>query len=265
MPAMTMPHANKIGEQVLLRIYLLSTDLTGTIPTYERLVQQARQRRLAGATIVRGIFGFGEGEGSTQSSVWHLSYPVPVVAEFVDAGDAIAVFLREEVEPVVQHGTITLERAAVMMYRHRATAEAKPSLQLPGPVEDLSTLPESVRSSNMTSDDQGILLRIFAGESDTHEGQPLYQAVVHKARELGLAGATVLKGAMGFGANSVLHTTKSIELSTDLPIVIELVDVEANVKKLLPHLDAMVHEGMITMEAVRIVAYRHNPADGPKA
>ena len=67
---------------------------------------------------------------------------------------------------------------------------------------------------------------------------------------------------MGFGANSfLLHTTKSIELSTDLPIVIELVDVESNIKKLLPHLDAMVHEGMITMEAVRIVAYRHNPAD----
>ncbi len=184
-----------------------------------------------------------------------------MVAEFVDAGDAIAAFLREVVEPVARHGTITLERAAVMLYRHRAAAGAKPPLQLPGRIEDLSTLSESMRSPLMTGDDQGVLLRIFAGEADTHEGKPLYQAVVHKARELGLAGATVLKGAMGFGANSVLHTTKSIELSTDLPIVIELVDVESNIKKLLPHLDAMVHEGMITMEAVRIVAYRHNPAD----
>ena len=113
----------------------------------------------------------------------------------------------------------------------------------------------------MTTQEDGILLRIFAGESDTHDGKPLYQAVVHKARELGLAGATVLKGAMGFGANSALHTANVLELSTDLPILIELVDSEANIRKLLPALDQMVHEGMITLESVRVVAYRHNPAD----
>jgi PII-like signaling protein len=107
----------------------------------------------------------------------------------------------------------------------------------------------------------GILLRIFIGESDTHEGQPLYAAIVEQARRLGLAGATVLRGAMGFGANSVLHTAKLVELSTDLPIVIELVDTEPNITQLLPHLESMVHEGLITMEHVRILIYRHNPAD----
>ena len=179
MATTNLPSDNKIGEQVLLRIYLLSTDLTGTIPTYEKLVGEARQRRLAGATIVRGILGFGA-RGLTQSSVWHLAYPVPVVAEFVDAGDVIGAFLREAVEPVARHGAITLERAAVMLYRHRAAAGGKPPLQLPGRIEDLSTLSESMRSPLMTGDDQGVLLRIFAGEADMHEGKPLYQAVVRK-------------------------------------------------------------------------------------
>ena len=108
---------------------------------------------------------------------------------------------------------------------------------------------------NTTSD--GILLRIFAGDSDLHEGRPLYEAIVNQARQLGLAGATVLKGSMGFGAHSVLHTAKVLELSTDLPIVIEIVDTEEKIRQLLPRVDAMVHEGLITMEAVRIVAYRH--------
>jgi uncharacterized protein len=116
----------------------------------------------------------------------------------------------------------------------------------------------------MKNNEDGILLRIFTGESDTADGphpQPLYKAIVQKARELGLAGATVLRGAMGFGANTVLHTAKVLEMSTDLPIVIELVDREENIRKLLPYLDSVVAEGMITMESVRILLYRHNPQD----
>ena len=232
MPAMNMPGAtDKIGEQVLLRIYLLSTDLAGTIPVYEKLVRQARQRRLAGATVVRGIYGFGA-RGLTASSIWHLAYPVPVVAEFVDAREAIAAFLREEVEPVVRHGAITLERAAVMMYRQRmagaACCRCNCRCNFPALSRIFSTLPESARSPHMTSDDQGILLRIFAGEADTHEGRAAVSGSgTESCGSWGWRGRPCSKGQMGFGANSVLHTTKSIELSTDLPIVMELVDVES--------------------------------------
>jgi len=80
-----------------------------------------------------------------------------------------------------------------------------------------------------------------------------------KARELGLAGATVLRGSMGFGAHSRLHTTKILRLSTDLPIVIEIVDTEEKINLLLPHLDEMVREGLVTLEAVRVLKYRANP------
>lgn len=100
------------------------------------------------------------------------------------------------------------------------------------------------------------LLRIFIGESDRWEGRPLYEAIVGKARELGLAGATVLRGLAGFGAHSRIHTSKILRLSEDLPLVVEIVDRAERIEEFLPHLDAMVEEGMVTLETVQIIAYR---------
>ena len=108
----------------------------------------------------------------------------------------------------------------------------------------------------MKVNEQGILLRIFIGESDHFANARLYDAIVGKARELGLAGATVLRGTEGFGARSVVHSTSLLEMSTDLPIVIEIVDTEEQINRLLPHLEEMVQEGMITMEHVMIILYR---------
>jgi PII-like signaling protein len=173
-----------VGEQVLLRMFMLSTDqvrhgLAGLwgMPAYEWIVQRARRRQMAGATVLRGVFGFGR-RGMAPKRGWHIAHDLPVIVEMVDAGEAVARFYREEILPHVAHGTVTLERAAV------------------------------------------------------------------------------LKGSMGFGAHSVLHTAKVLELSADLPVVIEVVDTEEKIRRLLPVVDAMVQEGMITMEAVRIVAYR---------
>ena len=106
--------------------------------------------------------------------------------------------------------------------------------------------------------EDGCLLRIFIGESDRWHGKPLYEAIVLKARELHLAGATVLRGPMGFGAHSRMHTAKVLRLSQDLPIVVEIVDAEEKIEMLLPHLDEMVEEGLITMEKVRVIKYRAN-------
>ncbi len=102
------------------------------------------------------------------------------------------------------------------------------------------------------------LLRIFVGENDKHEGRPLYEAIVLKARELGLAGATVLRGTLGFGANSRLHTAKILRLSEDLPMVVEIVDAPDKIDAFLPVLDAMIDEGLVTQEIVRVLMYRHN-------
>ncbi|MBI5177942.1 MAG: DUF190 domain-containing protein [Nitrospinae bacterium] len=105
--------------------------------------------------------------------------------------------------------------------------------------------------------EKGFLLRIHIGESDTHNGKALYGEIVIKAKELGLAGATVTRGIMGFGAASRIHTAKILRLSEDLPVVVEIVDTEENLKKIQPFLDETVTEGLITMEEVRVVKYRH--------
>src|SRR5665811_819821 len=101
-----------------------------------------------------------------------------------------------------------------------------------------------------------VLLRIFIGESDRWEHKPLYEAIVLKAREAHLAGATVLRGAMGFGKSSRLHTAKILRLSMDLPLVIEIVDSEENIRAFLPTLDAMLGGGLVTMEKVQVLNYR---------
>lgn len=103
----------------------------------------------------------------------------------------------------------------------------------------------------------GILLRIFIGESDRYHSVALYEAIVVKARELNMAGATVLRGIMGFGAASRIHTAKILRLSEDLPIVIEIVDTEEKIQAILPFLDENVKEGLITMEEVSVIKYRH--------
>jgi PII-like signaling protein len=103
---------------------------------------------------------------------------------------------------------------------------------------------------------EGKLLRIFVGESDRHEGRPLYQAIVERVRADGLAGATVLRGIEGFGADSRIHTSRILRLSEDLPVVIEIVDTAEKIDAILPVLDEMVGEGMVTVERVQVIAYR---------
>ena len=110
---------------------------------------------------------------------------------------------------------------------------------------------------------QGHLLRIFIGESDRHEGQPLYQWLMLKAREQGLAGATVLRGIAGFGAHSRLHSAKLLRLSEDLPIVVEIVDTRERIEAFLPLVDAAITEGLATLEQAEIRFYRAPGAKAP--
>ena len=107
---------------------------------------------------------------------------------------------------------------------------------------------------------QALLLRIFIGEDDKFGGSPLYEAIVLKAREQHLAGATVLRGPMGFGASSRLHTTKILRLSEDLPLVIEIVDSEDKINGFLPTLDGMMSSGLITLEKVQVLQYGEETA-----
>jgi len=112
----------------------------------------------------------------------------------------------------------------------------------------------------MTVPREGKLLRIFIGEQDKWHGQPLYEAIVRLAREHGLAGATCLKGFLGYGAKSHLHTVKLLRLSEDLPIVIEIVDRAEKIQQFLPQLDAMIQDGLVTLEKAEVLMYRAKAA-----
>ncbi|HEX5014755.1 MAG TPA: DUF190 domain-containing protein [Candidatus Limnocylindrales bacterium] len=114
----------------------------------------------------------------------------------------------------------------------------------------------------MKIEGSGLLVRVYIGETDSWHGRPLYEAIVHLLRERGIAGATVLRGIEGFGAKQHLHSSRILSLSTDLPILIEIVDQEDRLRAVLPELDAMVGDGLITLERVEVIAYRANNAGG---
>ena len=109
----------------------------------------------------------------------------------------------------------------------------------------------------MKVSEDAVLLRIFIGESDKIKGKPLYEQIVKEARRLDMAGATVLRGIMGFGADSRMHSTKLLTISEDLPVVIELVDRKEKIDKLMPFIDAHINEGLVTRETVHVIKYRH--------
>lgn len=240
------------GEQVLCRFYLTSADRAGLQPAYEAIVETARREHLAGATVFKGCMGFSQGGRILQEQAWTVSNPVPVIVEVVEA-DARIRSLLARVAPRVHAGMVTLERAHVLYYRAVPDQGAAVSLDVP----TAEPLPALQEVTPMQIPQEGVLLRIFIGESDVdaRTGRPLYEALVYRAKEMHLAGATVLRGPMGFGKHSRLHTSKLLELSRDLPIVIEIVDSEHKIQSFLPVVDESVTEGLVTMEKVRVLKY----------
>lgn len=110
----------------------------------------------------------------------------------------------------------------------------------------------------MHSSHKAQLLRVFVGENDKHHGRPLYEVIVEEARRHGLAGATVLRGTLGYGATSAIHTAKILRLSENLPMVVEIVDSPEQIAKLLPDLEAMISEGLVTLEPVQMLIFRRS-------
>jgi hypothetical protein len=223
-------------------------------PLYEWIVLTARHDGLQGATVLKGFYGLRYDGSLLEERTWSLSQALPVIVEVVDEPARIDALLAK-VEPVFREGVITLERAHVLLYR----AGPRDVTRLLTGRNIIGTVATSAAAGvhTMKVPDNGVLLRIFIGESDKEPGggRPLYEAIVRKAREAHLAGATVLRGPMGFGRHSRVHTAKLLELSTDLPIVIEIVDAEDKVDAFLPTVDELVTEGLVTLEAVRILRY----------
>jgi len=244
-------------EQVLCRFQLSNFIRHATQPLYEWIVETARKEGVQGATVLKGFYGLRPDGSILQERTWSVSQELPVIVEIVDEAARIELLLGR-VEPPFGQGVITLERAHVLLYRSGAAPSKTDPTSLTGR-NILATTASSVAAGvrTMKVPENGVLLRIFIGESDREPGsdRPLFEAIVRRAREAHLAGATVLRGPMGFGRHSRMHAAKLLELSTDLPIVIEIVDAEDKVESFLPVVDQLVTEGLVTLEAVRIVRY----------
>ncbi len=244
------------AEQVLCRFHLSSLARRGTRPLYEWIVHTARQQDVQGATVLKGILGLGPDGAVLREHTFSLAHELPVVVEVVDGPRHVEMLLAL-VEPVMQ-GTITLERAHVVLYRSPGGDSGRAS--------DLAPRRDVIASQGASAawevktvkiPENGVLLRVFIGESDREPGRdrPLYEAIVERARAAHLAGATVLRGPMGFGRHSRMHAAKLLELSTDLPIVVEIVDAEEKIQSFIPVVDELVAEGLVTLEAVRVLKY----------
>lgn len=243
------------AEQVLCRCQLSNFVRHGTQPLYEWIVQTARREGLQGATVLKGFYGLRPDGSILHEHTWSVSQELPVIVEVVDEAARIELLLGR-VEPAFREGVITLERAHVVLYRAGGGPQIETGLTGRNVLRTTaSSLATGVRT--MREPENGVMLRIFIGESDREPGRdrPLFEAIVRRAREAHLAGATVLRGPMGFGRHSRMHAAKLLELSTDLPIVIEMVDAEDKIEGFLPVVDELVTEGLVTLEAVRIVRY----------
>jgi PII-like signaling protein len=244
------------AEQVLCRIHLSNLARHGGEPLYQWVVETARHEDLQGAVVLKGIMGLQPDGTVVREHAWSLSQEVPVVVEVVDGPRHIERLLAR-VEPALRQGTITLERAHVAL--HRGGEPGTKARDLAPRCDVVATQGRSaaLEVKTMKMPEEGVLLRVFIGESDREKGRdrPLYEAIVLRAREAQLAGATVLRGPMGFGRHSRMHSAKPLEVSTDLPIVIEIVDAEEKVRAFLPIVDELVTEGLVTLEAVRVLKY----------
>ncbi|MPY88907.1 MAG: hypothetical protein GEU99_13385 [Luteitalea sp.] len=242
------------AEQVLCRFQLSNFIRHGMQPLYEWIVETAHRDGLQGATALKGFYGLRPDGSILEAHTWAVSQELPVIVEVVDEAARIELLLAH-VEPSFREGVITLERAHVLLYRAGTRESERVSTGRNIIATTANTVATGVRT--MRVPENGVLLRIFIGESDREPGRdrPLYEAIVRRARAAHLAGATVLRGPMGFGRHSRMHAAKLLELSTDLPIVIEIVDAEEKINAFLPTVDELVTEGLVTLEAVRIVRY----------
>lgn len=244
------------AEQVLCRFQLSNLARHMKEPLYGWIVETARKEDLQGATVLKGFMGLRSDGSLLQENRWSLTQEVPVIVEVIDGPRHIEKLLAR-VEPVFTQGTITLERAHIVLYRAGGFESRPKDRALRYDVVATKGERTAWEVKTMKIPEDGVLLRVFVGESDREPGgdRPLYDAIVRRAREAHLAGATVLKGPMGFGRHSLVHAAKLLALSTDLPIVIEIVDAEDRIRSFLPVVDELVSEGLVTLEAVRVIKY----------
>lgn len=242
------------AEQVLCRFHLTTRLRHRQEPLYQWIVETAHRENLQGATVLKGLTGLRPDGSVLAENALAAVQDLPIVVEIVDGPRHIERLLAA-VEPALVDSMVTLERAHVVLYR--AASDRGTATVARADVIASQGNSQAWEVKTMKPPQEGVLLRIFVGEGDRgpQGNVPVYEALVQRAREAHLAAVTVLKGPLGFGRHARVHTTKVLDLSTDLPVIVEIVDTEARIDAFLPVVDQCVTEGLVTLEAVRILRY----------
>ncbi len=206
-------------------------------PTYEAIVKFLHRHGCAGATVTRAVAGYGANGKLHEAHLFSLTDDVPMRIEAVDSAQKIEALLPWIYE-MVEHGLIEVQDTEVVKHAAGLTKEKR-----------------EVKHEKLEG--AAKMVRIYIGEDDRWEGEPLYEAIVKKLRMMDIAGATVYRGLMGYGGSQRVHRSGWLGLSHDLPIMITVVDTAEKIRAILPVLDEMVAEGLVVLSDVEIIKYTH--------
>ncbi len=248
------------ADNVLLRIFVAEDDVHDGRCLYRTLVEQARQAGLAGATVLPGPLGFGRSRRLRSAIDVDAGPRLPVIVKIVDENEKVDSFLRS-VGPIIGSGLVTGKPVRARFYG-QSRPDCVHDRSESSTYQHLSRISSPATSGHgqmegrvMDIMHDAVILRVFASTADHAGVEPLYAAIIRKAREQHLAGATVLRGPLGFGRSGVLHGAHLWPLTQALPVVIEIVDSEEHINAFLPILDDMMESGLVTTEHVLALRY----------
>lgn len=236
------------GKAVKVSIYLSEGATRHGVPTYSSILDFLFYRGVSGATVLKGIAGFGADHHMHSASIVEISDRLPLKVEFIES--------REKVDELL--GKLE-EMAGTGMIELQETTVAKPA--------QLSSPPKPVPAAHLKIEGKAKVMRIYIGESDRWKDKPLYMALVEAMRANDIAGTTVYRGILGYGAHRRGHTDKPLLFSRDASIMISVVDTQEKLHAFLPLVEQMVEEGLVVLSDVDIIKYSHRALemDGPQA
>jgi PII-like signaling protein len=249
-------------KATMVRMYCKASEKSAGGPAYRAAVEAARRLKLAGASVFPVEAGYGSHRKLHDLASEYSSFDIPIVVEFVDSAERIQL-LTAELESIVSEGLVVLSPVEVFRGSDAsAPADGDRMASPEGRISEMSRRSAAEDSSDMKIDGDAKRMTVYIGSADTVNGRNLAVAIVEHCRAMGMAGATICRGVMGFGKRSVIHKAHLLGLSDDLPERVEIIDRAEEIERLLPVLDGMVKGGLIVVEDVHVIRYLHDPAGG---
>jgi PII-like signaling protein len=248
------------GTATLLRFYCKASERWRGHPLYRAVVEAARRSQLAGASVFPVEAGFGTHRALHDIASEYSSFDIPIVVELVESADRIQLLLNE-LETMAADGLVVL--CPVEVFQNPSASgrtDLDRTTSRTGRISGMSREQAEEESSEMKIDGDAKRVTVYVGSADTWNGRNLAVAIVEQCRAMGLAGATVCRGVMGFGKQSVIHKAHFLGLSDDLPERVEIIERPDEIERLLPVLDGMVQGGLIVVEDVHVIRYSHDAA-----